>query len=185
MSGASTQSLNTQNTIAQEQLQTSQQAQALSQQQYQTSQAELAPAEGYYQSLVSGNPQQTMAAAAPQISKITGGYNAAVENINNSVPAGAARDYALSQVPIQQNSQVASTLNSVTQNAYGSLAQLGAGSESAALQFLGGGVSAGNAASSANQVGINAAEQSKSSTLGFLGSIVGAGASVLGGSFNA
>lgn len=184
MGGASQQSIDTQNQITQQQVTTEQQALAQSQAQYTQSQQELAPAMNYYQQLVSGNPQQTMAAAAPQISNITGGYNASVEQINNNVAPGAARDYALSQVPIQQNSQVASTLNSVTQNAYGSLAALGSGSESASLQFLGGGVSAGNAASSSNQVTMQAQEQSKADTMGFLGSLIGASGTAAAGIFH-
>lgn len=180
----STGGTNTQNSITQQQIATANQSNALSAQQYQQYQQNIAPAVSYYQSLASGNPSQVLGAAGPQISNITSGYNAATESINNNVGPGAARDYALSQVPLQQNSQVAGTLNSVVQGAYPQLAQIASGQGSFSLQELGASLSGLGGASTSNQSVMQANEEGKAATLGVLGSLLGAGGTAAAGIYH-
>lgn len=178
MGGPST---NNQQAIEQQQVNTSNQANAISQQEYQQQQQLEAPAIGFYQGLINGAPGATNSAAAPLISNITQGQNAAIETIKNTVPQGAGQQYALSQVPIQENSQIASTLNNVTTGAYSSLANIGAGLGSNSIQELGATLSGLSGASSTGSSVLQAQNQAKASTLGVFGSLLGAGGEAAGG----
>jgi hypothetical protein len=142
------------------------------------------PAVNYYKNLTSGNPQTVLQASAPAISNITQQSEAAKANIWNTVPGGAARDVALSQVQQGQSGQVASTLNNTVNNAYTSLAQIGAAQQGVGLGEAGVGTTGISGAQGAyGQVANNQAQQ-KSSTLGFLGSIFGAAGNAAGGYFS-
>ncbi len=164
---------NQQNAITQQGLQQSAE-------QFQASQADKArmnaleaPAIANYQSLISGDPAVATAAAQPIISNVTSGYNAAKESIFNTVAPGAGRDYALAQLPVQANAAISSGITSQTLAAYDKLANLGAGLGSFSLQELGAGSNLLGQASNSNQSVMSAQEQSKASTMGFLGQIVG------------
>lgn len=181
MGGPSQQTLNTQNQLTQSQISTQQAATAQSQQEYQQQQALEAPAISFNTALASGDPSAVMKALAPQLTGISQATAANKENILESTGPGAARDVALSQNALNQGNQTASLEANAELQAPNTLANIGAGLGSNSLQALGASINAGGAASSANQVSINAAEQSKASTLGFLGTLAGAGTSLATG----
>jgi len=126
--------------------------------------------------LTSGNPTAVLQAAGPQLGQIAQAGTAAQENIYNNVAPGAGRDFALSQVPQQTYSQSASYLNSLVNNAYGQLAQLGTGQLGLGVQQEAAGQGAGSLSTTAAGNVATTEAQSKSGTLGFLGSLAGAAA---------
>ena len=136
---------------------------------------EEAPAISLYTGLTSGNPQSQITAAAPIIGQIQSGYNASKESIMNQIPPGPARDYALSQLNVQQNSQTSGTIANITNNAFGQLAQIGQSTGAFGLQQVGASLNAfGGATSTASPV-LQANSSSKASTLGTFGQLIGAG----------
>ena len=142
-------------------------------------QALIAPYIQQQQALAGGNAKAALTAAMPALSPITQGYTAAREQIANQLPAGAARDYALTQLPIQKNAQIGQTLSALVAQAPQNLAQVGSGFGSLGLQEQGAQLSAlsGAGSSYAGQANtytnaLNAQEQAKASTMGFLGDIV-------------
>lgn len=142
---------------------------------------EEAPAISLYTGLTSGNPNSQMTAAAPIIGQIQSGYTASKESIMNSIPPGPARDYALSQLNVQQNSQTSGTIANITNNAFGQLASLGQSTGAFGLQQLGAGLNAYSGATQTAQPILQSNAQQKSSTMGFLGQLVGGAADVASG----
>lgn len=146
------------------------------------------PAVQFYSSLASGNPQAAIQAAGPQLGNISQNAQQARANIMNNVPAGAGRDEALAQLEQGKSSQIAGTLNQLVTQAPGQLAAIGAGQASEALQlsgagFTGLGQASGSYAQGQNSLGNIAQQQNarKASTMGFIGSLVGAAGSAAGG----
>jgi hypothetical protein len=195
MGGPST---STANQITQEQLGLSQQQLGIEQQALNTSNQEqqqyqqlTAPAVAYNTALASGDPKAIMTALAPQLGAYSQERAANQESIYESMPAGAARDMALTQSNLEVNSQIAGLQSSAVAQAPSTLANLGAGFGSNALQELGASlgfgnsaISATNAASTTNANVMNVEEQSKAATLGFLGQLAGAaGTAASGGVF--
>ena len=189
MGGPST---STANNITQEQLGISQQQLGIEQQALNTSNQEqaqyqqlTAPAIAYNTALASGDPNAIMTALAPQTQALSQERSQNQEQIYESMPAGAARDYAIGQNNQNVNSQTANLQASAVAQAPNTLANIGAGFGSNALQELGAALgfgnsatSATNAASTTNQGVMNVQEQGKASTLGVIGSLLGAGAQV-------
>lgn len=136
-------------------------------------------------SLSSGNQGSIMTALAPYLTNITQSASAQKGQIAESTAPGVGRDVALANVNENTQNQIASTKNSLVTSAPQQLATLGQGIESFGLSDVGSAVSAGNAASSSNQVTMQVGEQQKAATMGFLGSLAGAGGSLLSGGFGA
>lgn len=180
MGGPSQSTINTQNALTQEQIGIQQQSLAGSQQDRAARVAAQQPAIDQYSALSSGDSSAIMKALVPQLTGVTQGTAAAKEGIYESVGPGAARDVALAQNQVNQGNQTAALRANAVSSSYDKLANIGAGLGSFSLQELGAGISSGQAASSSNQSIMQAQEQSKASTLGFLGELAGAGAS-LGG----
>jgi hypothetical protein len=147
------------------------------------------PAIDYYSNLVnsanSGNYNALVRSAGPVLGNITQQQQSAKENIYSNAPAGAGRDYALAMLPQNTAGQVSSALNSSYTTGLNTLAQLGAGYGSVGLQEAGAGLSGLSGASQTQGSVMNAQAQTKASTMGFLGSLAGAGgqagAAALGG----
>jgi hypothetical protein len=139
------------------------------------------PLVNFYQGIASGNQNNLMTAAAPEIANITGQSRAAQANIWNTVPAGAGRDFALAQAQQNQAGQTASTLNQTYNQALTGLAQLGTAQQGVGLQEAGAGIGGISGAQSAYGNIMQTQAQAKSSALGFLGSIFGAAGSAAGG----
>lgn len=135
------------------------------------------PLISYLQKLSSGDPNAVISAASPQLANISRGSQQAKEQIYNTVPAGAARDFALSELPVQTGEQTSSYLNQIINQAPQELAQVGASQYGVGLNLGGlGQGSAQIAGTQAGQVG-QLEQQTKASTTGFLGSLAGAAAS--------
>lgn len=130
--------------------------------------------------LASGDPNTVLQAAGPQLGQIAKAGQAAKENIFNNIGPGAARDFALSQVPMQTYSQSAGYLNQLVNQAPQDLAALGTGQYSVGLTQAGQGQTSGQISNTAaGQVG-QLEQQTKSSTLNFLGQLAGAGGKAFG-----
>lgn len=181
MGGPSQSSLNTQSGITQQEIGIQQQAVAGSEQDRAARIAAQQPAINLNTALTSGDPAAVMTAIAPQLTGITQSKAANKEQIYEGLGPGAGRDEALLQNQLNAGNQTASLRANAVSSAYDKLANIGSGLGSFSLQELGAGISSGQAASSANQVNISAAEQSKASTLGFLGNLAGAGAKLATG----
>ena len=195
MGGPSQSSQNTQSSLVQEQNQIAQNQLSVEQQALNTSNQEQAqyqaltqPAVNFNTALASGDPTAIMTALAPQTAAFSQAKSQNAGQIYEQLPPGAARDYALAQNTMNSNNQVAQTEAAQVAQAPNTLASIGAGFGSNALQELGASlgfgnsaVSATNAAANANSNLMNVQEQSKSSTLGFLGQLVGAGAGLATG----
>lgn len=131
----------------------------------------------------SGDPQALLSAEAVPIGNVAAGYQAAKDNIYNTIAPGAARDYSLAQLERGKATQNATLLNQAYQGAAPALAQVGAANIGTGLQAQGGAISGLNAAtgstsaaeSTVNNI-IQQQEQAKSSSMSFLGSLIGAGA---------
>lgn len=136
----------------------------------------------------SGNPQALLSAEAVPIGNIAAGYQGAKDSIFNNVAPGAARDFALSQLDRTRATGNATLLNQAYQGAAPALAQVGAANIGTGLQAQGGALSgfagatgsASAAESTVNNI-IQQQEQAKSTTMSFLGSVIGAGGSALTG----
>lgn len=163
--------------IEQQQVNLSNRLVNLAESQYGQQQENQAPLVGFLKNLISGDQGTTMTAAAPVLGNISKGYQQAKDTIFQSTAPGAARDFALTQLPIQENSARESALNSLILNAYPTLANIGNTQGNQALQLFGGGTSnLSGASSTANNV-MQAQAASKASTMGFLGQLAGAAAS--------
>jgi hypothetical protein len=151
------------------------------QQQYAQSQALEAPLVAQETALASGNRTAAVNAAMPTISTLSQGYNAALSQIQDTLPPGAARDQAVAQLQRQEYTGIAGAQASAVQQAPQVLAQLGAGDAGLSVQELGAALS--GYTSSANAQGQVAAEGNaqKANQLSFFGQLAGAAGSAASG----
>jgi hypothetical protein len=138
----------------------------------------LQQSETYYSKLASGDPAALARANAPAIGQIDAKVDSAKKNIIQDNPRGGERNLALEQADITKGAQTSGLTTGSYTSSFGSLAGLG-----------GQNVSQGTAATSAGLQGENAAanqygqlqqlnNEQKASSLGFLGSLAGAGAQI-------
>lgn len=183
LSGGPTSSqVNLGNSIAQQELGTAQQAQALSQQQYAESQALEAPLVTQEKALASGDRTAALTAAAPQISQIAQGYKASQQSILDTLPPGAARDTALAQLATQKNTGIATAQAGAVQQAPQILASLGTQDSALSLQELGASLSGFTGSATANSQAANISAQQSAAKWGPITSLAG---SLGGGALNA
>lgn len=135
----------------------------------------------FNQALASGDRDKIMTAAALPIAELTRGTQTAKENIMNTLPPGAARDFALSQVAREGPAQTAQFINQAHLSSMDKLANIAQGFGAFSLQELGAGLRAGEASGQTRNSIMQADAQSKAATLGFLGSLAGAAGSVATG----
>jgi hypothetical protein len=156
-------------------------AQAMSEDQYAKSQEYLNPLVGHLQSLIHGDPLATNQAIAPGLTNISRAAAQGKEAIYDQIPAGAARDYALSQLPLQTAGQVAQLQNQTYLSAFPTLASLSGQSANLSLGLLGAGVtSQGNSAITTGTV-LQSQEQQKANAMGAFNALAGAAGTALGG----
>ncbi len=160
--------------------------------QYTQQEALQQPAINMITGLTSGDPNKVVEAAAPIISPITQQFAQAKENIQDTAPRGAAKDFALQQLPIQQSTAVAGAETGAIQSAFqtelgigqgaqGALGNIASGLGGLSLQELGAGLTAGGQAGSEFQNLMQAQNQQKATTMGFLGNLAGAAGTAAGG----
>ena len=141
----------------------------------------LQQSEAYYGKLASGDPNALARANAPAIQSITQSNNSAKQNIIQDNPRGGERNLALEEADLSKGAQIGQLETGSYTSSFGSLAGLG-----------GQNVGQGTAAASAGLQGMNAAanqygqlqqlnNEQKSSQLGALAGLVGAGATIAGG----
>lgn len=136
------------------------------------------PLINYLSKVIGGNSLATHQALATPLSNITASAAQNKANIYNTVPAGAARDYALAANHINTGNQVASLTNSTFMSAFPTLAQLSGAQYSTGLQQTGAGItSESNAATTTGNV-LQSQNAQKASTLGLVGSLAGTAGSV-------
>ncbi len=140
----------------------------------------LQQSEAYYGKLASGDPNALARANAPAIQQITGASNAAKTSIMQDNPRGGERNLALEEADISKGAQISNLTTGSYLGAFPSLAQLGGQNVSQGTAATGTGLQGMNAA--ANQYGnlqqLN--NNQKSTQLGFLSSLAGAGAGIAG-----
>lgn len=141
------------------------------------------PSIDHYMKLISGNPSERMNAVAVPLGDLAKTTKSAREAAYETSPRGAARDFALSQIPMQQSSQAAELLNTAYNSAFPALSGLGTEAGQVGLQQTGAGMRSGEAAGQTNQSVMNAQQQAKASQLGMIGSLAGLGASAATGGF--
>ena len=162
--------------------------------QYTQQEALQQPAINMMTGLTSGDPNKVVEAAAPIISPITQQFAQAKENIQDTAPRGAAKDFALQQLPIQQSTAVAGAETGAIQSAFqtelgigqgaqGALGNIASGLGGLSLQELGAGLTAGGQAGTEFSNIMQAQNQQKAATMGFLGSLAGAAGTAAGGYF--
>jgi hypothetical protein len=140
----------------------------------------LQQATSYYGKLASGDPNALARANAPAIQQITGQSNEQLKNIMQNAPRGGARDLALSEADLSKGAQISNLTTGSYTNAFPSLASLGGQNVGQGTSATSAGIQGMNAA--ANQYGnlqqLN--NEQKSTQLGFVSSLAGAGASAAG-----
>lgn len=138
----------------------------------------------FYSSLASGNPQAMYAAAAPGLSNISKQAQSAKGNIMETIPAGAARNYALAQIDRGKAGQGADFLNQAYMSSFPALQGLASDTGNFGLQQLGAGFRGLEAAGQGNQAVINSETQRKAAKMNMIGGLAGmAGGAVTGGLF--
>lgn len=140
----------------------------------------LTQAESYYGKLASGSPQALATANAPAIAGITQATGAAEKSIVQDNPRGGQTNLALEQAKLSQGAQIGNLTTGSYTSSFGSLAGLGGQNVSQGTAATGVGLQGmqGAAGQYGNLMNINA--QDKASTLGFAGSLAGAGAEAAG-----
>jgi len=139
------------------------------------------PSIDFYTKILSGDPTARMTAAAPMMGEISRGARASQEQIMDSTPHGAARDFAMSQVPRDANAQSADALNKVYMGAFPALSSIGTESGQVGLQQTGAGLRGMESGATTNQSVMDAQQKQKAATLGMIGSLAGAAGGALTG----
>ncbi len=128
-----------------------------------------------------GSLSSRVSANAVPIGQIARGTQQAQENILDTQPAGAARDFAVAGLKRDQAAQTSGLLNSTFLAAFPTLANIGNVDASTGLQQLGGGIRGlEGGAQGLGQINQRDA-QTKQSTLGALGGLAGAAGKVATG----
>lgn len=133
------------------------------------------PSIDFYSKITSGDPNARLTAAAIPIGDIARGARGARENIMDSVPRGAGRDFALAQNENQKYSQSADYLNKAFMGAFPALAGLGTEAGQVGLQNTGAGMRGAEAGANTNAGVMQTQQQQKAAQLGVIGSLAGAG----------
>lgn len=146
------------------------------------------PLVDFNKAITGGNMDAAISAMGVPLGNIARSSKQTTENIFNTIPAGAGRDYALASVERDKGSQSAGALNSAFMQALAGNSALGSEALQAGLQQEGATASSFGGATNANYASgntaanlSNQAAQRKATTMGFLGSLAGAGGSVARG----
>lgn len=138
----------------------------------------LEASESYYGKLAGGDPNALARANAPAIQGITQATNSAKQNIVQNNTRGGERNLALEEADLSKGAQIGNLTTQSYTNAFGNMAQLGGQNVGQGTAATSAGTQALNAGASqyGNLLNINA--QDKASTMGFLGSLAGAGGEI-------
>lgn len=164
-----------QNKITEEQLGISEQANARANQIFQLSEPGFQQAENYYQKLASGDQQQIFSAIAPAVGQINTASQGAAKNIAQNMPRGGVEQLAQANLQQQRAGQVGNLATQAYTSSFPALASLSQGGIGLAANEVANAIGAGQVGSQSNQAVMQAQSQGKGSTLGFAGSLAGAG----------
>ena len=141
----------------------------------------LKQSEAYYGKLATGDPAALARANAPAIQQIGAASDSAKKSITQDMPRGGERNLALQEADLSKGSQISQLTTGSYTGSFGSLAGLGGQNVSQGNAATGTGLQGMNAA--ANQYGQlgQLANEQKATQLGFITSLAGAGASLVGG----
>jgi hypothetical protein len=178
MGGPSSSSENTNQQITAQQEQLAATASGESSQLFNTTFPGAQTAENYYQTLASGNPQALMQANAPAINSLAANTAQAKNNITATMPRGGAQSLALDQADITKSAQVGNLESSTFTNSFPALASLAGQGTGLSINSLSNAIGGLAGASQSNSNLMGAQAEGKGSTMGFLGSLAGAGAQV-------
>jgi hypothetical protein len=182
--GPSQQTLNTQSGISTQQQSIANQAEQASLQNQAQMTALQQPLIAQQTALASGDRNAALTASMPSISQISGGYNAAKEQIMSNILPGPAQTAALANLETQKDTTIGNAQASAVQQAPGILANIGSGLGAFSIQQLGASLSGLSGAASTNQSVLQSQTQQQAAKLGLLGSLAGTAGSVATGGFN-
>ena len=132
----------------------------------------LNPVIGFEQGLTSGDSSKVTEAAAPLLAQFTQQFAGAKQNLQDTAPRGAGRDFAASMLPVEQGNATAGALSNAVLGGFGNLTNIASGLGQYGLGELGAGLRAGEGASQSNQVIMDAQSKKHAATMGFLGDLV-------------
>ena len=133
----------------------------------------LNPGISFYSGLASGDPTKISQTAAPLINNIAKSTASAQGAISDSLPAGAARNFALASVKRDQAGQTAGALNQSFLSAFPALSGISGQVSGMAGQQLSGSTGYQSGAQSATQSVLNTEAQKRQSKLQTIGSFAG------------
>jgi len=137
------------------------------------SQSALNPVLKYYQGLLSGSPEQSLAATEPQVGRVIDQYDTARRSAAAFTPRGGGQASGNLQSRIAEASDISGTINSARSGAASALGNLGLGTASASAAQAG---IAGNDLGTVLKTYLQQSQNSQQAASGF-GSAVG---SILG-----
>jgi hypothetical protein len=151
------------------------QSQANANQLFQESNPGFMQAENYYQQLASGNPQQIFSAIAPAVGQINTASQGAAQQIAQNLPRGGVEQMAQANLQQQRAGQVGNLATQAYTSAFPALGALSQGGLGLSANQMSNAIGAGSVASGSNQAVMQANAAGKGSTMGFAGSLAGAG----------
>ncbi len=175
---ASTQAAETH--ISEEQTRLAEHSDARSQQLFDLSLPGFKTATDHYTKLASGDPNAIFTAVAPSVQGVKGQFDAAKQNIQDTMPRGGAKDLALEEASVSQAGTVGNIINTGYEGSFAALANLAGKGMGLSVNEVANAIGAFGGAS--NTLGNVAQQQqaAKSSSLGFIGSLLGSGAEMAG-----
>jgi hypothetical protein len=145
----------------------------------------LEQSEAYYNKLGSGDPQALARANAPAIAGITQATNSAKAGIVQDNPRGGERNLALEEADLSKGAQIGNLTTSSYAQSFPSMASLGGQNVSQGTAATGVGLQGMGAAANQYQGLLSNNAADKASTMGFFGSLAGAGAEGAGAYYGA
>lgn len=131
------------------------------------------PAINYYSGLASGDPSKMLTAAAVPLGNLSRSAAGARESAMNTMPRGAARDFAISGIDRDAYGQSASFLSQAFLSSFPALAGMATEDSGIGLQQLGAGMRGVEGAASTNNGIQQVQQQQKASQLGLFGNLAG------------
>ena len=157
-----------------------QQSSALAAKKEAQSEALQQPAIDKYTALSKGDRTAALEASMPVLSQVSQGYQAAKQSILNSVPAGPARDKAISDLEMQKFTTTSGAQATAVSAAPDTLANIGSGLGAMSLQELGASISGYQSAGNLAGNVVQQSDQRKAQNLQLLGGLAGTTGSVAG-----
>lgn len=179
-SGAIKSATNTQNSITNQALGISSQANQTAQNAFGQRADLLSDPIAFYKAMASGDQGAMMNAAAPAIGNIATQTKSAIGSMRDQIAPGAARDFSIANAYRGMGAQNASFMNNAYMSAFPALTDMGNQAGNFGLQNLGASLNGLGAGSSSNQVALNSAVQQHNAFMNMLGGLGGLAGTVLG-----